>query len=357
MRKRKIGCAILFLFIVLYATADADWQHVGLPGMTINTVETNPDNYQHIFAGADIYGLYVSFNDGASWDYRIATNVPVTHISYDPWFGDSLYAIVNDSYSAGLHKSSDNGDNWEIVNNPQYPRRIGFDPANPGYLYTCFPDGIRISQDYGRNLSLVNSGLPDTNIIDVMGDGVNGLEAYAVGEAFVAHTTNFGSNWSDMGGLFGLEDYNPQRIAYDPVCPETLYVSCYAYLARSFDGGSNWDYISTPTTDNTAIVCDPLISGTLYIGSLGGGVLKSTDAGANFTSINSNLGNLYVHGLEIDPLRRLLAGTENGVYRFTEDQIPTLSEWGMLIMALLLLAAGTIAIIKRRKEVTVRAKE
>jgi F0F1-type ATP synthase assembly protein I len=29
--------------------------------------------------------------------------------------------------------------------------------------------------------------------------------------------------------------------------------------------------------------------------------------------------------------------------------IPTLSEWGMIILALLLLAAGTIGIIRRRK--------
>ena len=356
MKKHITVCAIVFLFAVLYATANADWQHVGLPGMTINSIETNSDNFQHIFAGADIYGLYVSFNDGASWGYRIATNVPVTHISYDPWFEDSLYAIVNDSFSAGLHKSSDDGDNWEIVYNIQYPHRIGFDPVNMGYLYICFPDGIRTSQDYGRNLASANSGLPDTNVIDVMGSGLNGLEAYAVGEAFVAHTTDFGSSWSDMGGLFGLEDYNPHRIAYDPLCPETLYVVCHAYLARSSDGGSNWDYFATPSSDNFAIVCDPVSSGTLYIGSLGNGVLMSTDGGVSFASINSNLGNLYVHSLEIDPLGRLLAGTENGIYRYTEDQIPTLSEWGMLIMGLLLLASGTIAIIKRRKEVVVRSR-
>jgi hypothetical protein len=29
--------------------------------------------------------------------------------------------------------------------------------------------------------------------------------------------------------------------------------------------------------------------------------------------------------------------------------VPTLSEWGMLIMALLLLAAGTTAIVRRKK--------
>jgi hypothetical protein len=35
--------------------------------------------------------------------------------------------------------------------------------------------------------------------------------------------------------------------------------------------------------------------------------------------------------------------------------IPTLSEWGMLILALLLLTAGTIAVIRRRKAAVARA--
>ncbi len=34
------------------------------------------------------------------------------------------------------------------------------------------------------------------------------------------------------------------------------------------------------------------------------------------------------------------------------DNIPTMSEWGMLILALLLMAAGTVAVVRRRKEVT-----
>ena len=34
------------------------------------------------------------------------------------------------------------------------------------------------------------------------------------------------------------------------------------------------------------------------------------------------------------------------------EEIPTLSEWGMIVLALLLLAAGTVAVIRRRKAVT-----
>ena len=43
---------------------------------------------------------------------------------------------------------------------------------------------------------------------------------------------------------------------------------------------------------------------------------------------------------------------DNGIDDACEglQEIPTLSEWGMLLMALLLLAVGTIAIVRRKKE-------
>ena len=37
----------------------------------------------------------------------------------------------------------------------------------------------------------------------------------------------------------------------------------------------------------------------------------------------------------------------------TNDPVPTLSEWGMLIMALLLLAIGTVAVVRKRNAATV----
>ena len=42
---------------------------------------------------------------------------------------------------------------------------------------------------------------------------------------------------------------------------------------------------------------------------------------------------------------------DNKVYCFSSlpEPIPTLSEWGMIVLGLLLLTVGTIALIKRRK--------
>jgi hypothetical protein len=347
----KISISFLAGVFLLLGPVRAEaqqWEFLGLSGMDVMSLETHSTNPQYIFAGTNYEGLYVSFDRGQGWSYRIATNVPIPFVSYDPVENDSLYAIVGESYSAGVYTSDDDGDNWYPVSYLVTPNRMGFDPVNPGWLYICFPDGIRVSQDYGRNFAEANNGLPGLQIHDVTGDGSNQYEAFAAGEAFVAQTTDFGTNWTDLGGLFGLDDYNPSRIAFEPNGPDTLYVTCWAYVARSFDRGETWHYTATEVPGNTAIACDPGIAGLLYVGSLGGGVFVSDDAGASFTPMNDDLGSLSVYCLEIDPLGRLLAGTADGVYIFGSADIPTMTEWGMFVLFLLMLAVATVAVVGKR---------
>lgn len=317
MKSKMTKCILMYLLLGFVSVFAEQWQYLGLLEKGVLSTETHRVKPQSIITGTYYEGLHITFDGGRNWDFRLATNVPIPFISYEPFLTDSLFAIVGDSYSMGLYASADYGNIWHQVNLLWYPRRMGFDPIHPGYLYICSPDGILTSQDYGQSFFSANNGLPDLNILDLKGDGANQYEAYAVGEAFIAHTTDFGASWTDLGGLFGFEDYNPSRIEFEPNGPETLYVACWTYVARSFDRGATWEYTATPTTDNMAVACDPIVAGKLYVGSLGGGVLMSTDAGASFTSFNDNLGDLNIHCLEFDPQSRLIAGTNNGIYVYS----------------------------------------
>ena len=55
---------------------------------------------------------------------------------------------------------------------------------------------------------------------------------------------------------------------------------------------------------------------TLYAGTAGGGVFKSTDAGGTWSALNTGLTDLAVNALAIDPLTptTLYAGTGTGVF-------------------------------------------
>ena len=69
-----------------------------------------------------------------------------------------------------------------------------------------------------------------------------------------------------------------------------------------------------------ALAIDPVTPTTLYAGTDGGGVFKSTDGGGNWSAINTGLTNTYVYALAIDPVTptTLYAGTYDGVFKSTD---------------------------------------
>ncbi len=83
-----------------------------------------------------------------------------------------------------------------------------------------------------------------------------------------------------------------------------------------------WTTIGPPLISVRAlIVDDPLGAGTLFTGSIGGGVRKSTDHGRTWSSVNTGLTNRLVGALAMDALgpQVVYAGTSgDGVFRTTD---------------------------------------
>jgi hypothetical protein len=63
-----------------------------------------------------------------------------------------------------------------------------------------------------------------------------------------------------------------------------------------------------------ALVIDPVTPTTLYAGTAGGGVYKSTDGGASWSALNNGLADIDVEALAIDPVTPsiIYAGTLGG---------------------------------------------
>ena len=64
------------------------------------------------------------------------------------------------------------------------------------------------------------------------------------------------------------------------------------------------------------IAVDPRRFSTLYVGTMGGGVFKSTDGGKTWHGLNEGLGDLDVFSLAVDPHDSsvLYAGTGSGQF-------------------------------------------
>ena len=120
-------------------------------------------------------------------------------------------------------------------------------------------------------------------------------------------------------------------MAIEPTVSATLYAGTEGGgVFKSTNGGQSWTAVNSGLTDTYvyALAIDPSTPVTLYAGTgFGGGVFKSTDAGSTWTAFNAGLGNLTVHALAIDPTTsRLYAGTGGGVYEvhdYIEPCIPS----------------------------------
>lgn len=71
----------------------------------------------------------------------------------------------------------------------------------------------------------------------------------------------------------------------------------------------------------TAVVVDPSGSATVYLGTEGHGIFKSTDGGATWVAAQSGLGNPYVFTLALDPVTpgTVYAGTQEGFFKSTDS--------------------------------------
>jgi hypothetical protein len=140
-----------------------------------------------------------------------------------------------------------------------------------------------------------------------------------------AHTAQAGINaWTSHGPPGG----DVSALAIDPITPRTIYAGTSGTgVFKSTDAGATWSAANTGLPSNTsvsALAIDPTMPRTLYAGTAAysgpavgnGGVYKSTDGASSWNAFNTGLTNANVGGLAIDPLepRRVYAWTRGGVF-------------------------------------------
>ena len=141
------------------------------------------------------------------------------------------------------------------------------------------------------------------------------LSTFQAGIAFSA---------TDVGTSNGLEGGVVYALAIDPATPATLYAGTLGGgVFKSTNGGANWSAVNAglTNTDVRTLAIDPATPATLYAGTWCVGVFKSTNGGANWSAVNAGLTATAVYALAIDPVTpaTLYAGTQviGGVFKST----------------------------------------
>jgi len=100
-----------------------------------------------------------------------------------------------------------------------------------------------------------------------------------------------GDHWTALNISFINTLEYVTQLAIDPLTPSTLYAGTRGVgIFRSTDSGDHWTVVSTGSTvpaQVTALAINPKIPATLYAGTTFGSIYRSADAGATWTLVNT----------------------------------------------------------------------
>ncbi len=228
--------------------------------------------------GPPICGVSKSTDGGATWTFNPITiggpgsqPVYVNGLAIDPKTPSRLYAA---SSSAGIFKSTDAGATWTAIFPLTSAATVAVDPQNPSVVYASFGTStgtIFRSPDAGATWATITNGLPTGWFANVLvTDRSVAGRVYALGSFSTTglyRTENSGTNWIKIGS--GLPDGAIVALTIDPNTPATVYAApSGGGLYRSTDAGASFTVmpgLRTPIVSSIAI--DPTNSSQIYTGT------------------------------------------------------------------------------------------
>ena len=191
-------------------------------------------------------------------------------------------------------------------------RALVQDPATGALYAGTYAGGILKSGDAGASWTAVAPELRGQTVNALALDRSAPRTVFAgTYSSGVWRSSDGGATWKRV--LFGGKDL-PDRhapvnaLAIDPTNAKVVYAATdtgfNAGVWRSADGGATWTQSTTGLPNNfrlNALALDPKTTSTLYVGTNGDGVYKSTDAGRTWAPTGEALRKEIVLSLAVDP--------------------------------------------------------
>ncbi|MBN2056767.1 hypothetical protein JW905_17700, partial [bacterium] len=144
------------------------------------------------------------------------------------------------------------------------------------------------------------------------------------------YSVDGGEHWDIT--TFDFPDPQIESVLIDPDDPQVVYAGTWQRAFKSCDGGRKWRPVHTgmaSDSDVFSLLFDH--DHRLFAGTCGWAYM-SLDSGASWRRIKSGLGGKRIHVLRLDAEGRVLAGTDNGLFRFQHER----EQWTELIPGLVI---------------------
>ena len=312
MKKSLLLLALLICFLPFFSQ---EWQHIGLAGEKIQAIAVNPVNADMIFVNGSR-----TINGGASW--TSTTVLFMCDYAFHP-YSDTIYGAFGEgSYSDGIYYSIDSGNTWQILHWLYMVSAFTIPVHDPDFIIAgTAEDGVYISTNYGSDFSYFNDSLDNLSIRTLIHFYpvienkswhiyLAGTEAgifHCHGPADYWHSTNISTGDTVVALASDVTGWN----VYGAVRSDEETTGIY----QSPDAGYNWNLIKN-YAHITDVLVNPLNFNTIYASSSDFGIIRSTDAGVHWESLNfpTTDSTVFCIAQTQADTTRLFAGTNNGVY-------------------------------------------
>lgn len=314
----------------------------------------NPANPSIMWQGTAGGGIWRSTDGGATWNASSDNfgSLAVGTLVMDPANSNVIYAGTGEGYfnqdslqGVGIYKSTDGGLTWNVLpatTSFGNVTRIAIAPNNSSIVLAATqPGGIRRSTDGGATWNPVHvaqagqslafsTGNPNNVIAGILDYDSSTSQVYSV----MAYSTDAGATWTRTNTrVNGFGEYevtfagNSATLCYasGPSSSSSSQVVCL----KSTDGGQTWSAVGTLNGSgqnwyDNCIWLDPTNPNLVVIGDTR--IWRSTDGGANFSSINGNgyiqttIAHPDIHGITPSPNynggsnRQVYFSTDGGIY-------------------------------------------
>ena len=324
------------------STSKVQWKQTNGPyGGEISTLFATSEGI--LLAGTGGAGIFRSTDGGESW-------APVnTGLQYVSGFFRDVTALAQKrdtlyvSMVSGLLASTDAGNTWQEVPQPQWPVFPTSILVIGDRIYIGYERGGVWYTDDSVSWIPVNDGLTNLEINELANIGTTLVVGTKEGGVFRKKPTE--DSWHPINSGFTVQPINqeqtkntqtesalhssqrpqlPSKIRVDSIAvmDNLLFVSAVwkkgGGLFRSDDEGDTWTRIAAEEiTDSVQTLA---VSGTmLYAGTSDSGVFRSDDRGDSWTAVNNGLTHREVSTLLAVNENTVFVGTQVGVFRTTDN--------------------------------------
>jgi photosystem II stability/assembly factor-like uncharacterized protein len=316
----------------------------GYTGALMFDLSLHPENPDIVYASARS-GLFKTTNAGLKWEglSHPPARLPETYsVALNPKAPQIV--IASQELGGMIYRSRDGGNTWQaafrLPLNAQDPvdahgfKRIVFAPSAPHVVYAgacrgsnqllTHPNslGIYKSMQGGIAGSWHEANSPQTSdksVNDLAVHPKNHNIVYAATVKGLFKTTDGGKKWTL---LQSLQKADVRAVALAPSKPNTVYAGIqHGGILHSSDGGANWHKISAGMDPNEpvwSIVVNPVNPGEIWAGSQRSGVFRWDSIEQQWIKVNKGLRTRAVVDLEISQNGQILyaATTGEGVFRY-----------------------------------------